>query len=566
VKKYLLFGALVAVLFALGSTSFVQSLNEKGTDILSPAGHFPHPDIVILAIDDKSLAAIGRWPWPRTVEAEVIKKLGQFSPRVLGLDVNFSDPEDPVDDAALTASMQDAAFPIVLPVETVHYANGQSDVLFPLDRFSSLPNVTLGNVDVSLASDGEARFLPGTEETPRGAAVPFAGKIAETAGATLPAAGKTYAINFAGPAGTFPTYSISDFLNGNVPAQALTEKIVLIGATANDLHDVVPVPVGSGLMSGVEWHANIVDNILLNRFRTVMPGPFADLAGAILVFALLILLLRVRGMIALPVTVGALVAVPAVSYFGLRNGLVIPYLWNEIAILVAFFSYGLFKWFVTEAEKRRIRRTVQNYFSPAVLDAILKNPKSLSLGGEWREVTVLFSDIRSFTTITERTPPETLTKLLNEYFTEMAAYIFSTDGVLDKFIGDAVMAFWGAPLSQPDHADRAMRAALGMIRRVKELQKKWADEKFPFVDIGIGIHTGKAMVGNMGSEKRFDYTVIGDTVNAASRLEGLNKEYKTHIIISEAVKEKLKDSVNCRALGDVTVKGKTAALKVYAVE
>ena len=195
----------------------------------------------------------------------------------------------------------------------------------------------------------------------------------------------------------------------------------------------------------------------------------------------------------------------------------------------------------------------------------MRDSKLLKLGGEKREVTVLFSDIRNFTTISESMNPEDLSSLLHEYFTEMTEEVMSTDGVLDKFIGDAVMAFWGAPIEQADQADRAVKAARGMLSRLTILQEKWGSKNLPFIDIGIGIHSGFAIVGNMGSEKRFDYTVIGDTVNTASRLEGLNKEYKTHLIISEATLKKLSIPIQPKPLGETHVKGKTQGINIFEI-
>jgi adenylate cyclase len=564
VKKYLPFLVLLALLFGVGITSLAQGLNLKSLYIFS-AGHFPHPDIVILAIDNKSIGEIGRWPWERAVEARVLDKLKAFSPRAVGVDINFSEKSDASNDIALVESMRSATFPIVLPVETIQFKEGGSQLLLPLAELRSLPNVTLGHVDATLSADQNAVALPNSKNNNGDLILPFGEVIAKKAGAQLPSSEEHFNINFAGPAGTFTTYSLSDFLSDKIPTKDLKDKVILIGATANDLHDVVPVPLGSGLMAGVEWHANIIDNILLNRLWRTLPELELSLLGTLLALLLLLTFFRVQTKTALIVTVLVLVAIPIFSYLGLRSNLFIPYFWSELTVLASFLGYSLVKWYVSEVERRRIKRTVQNYFSPAVLDVILKDPKSLSLGGERKEVTILFSDIRSFTTITESMPPEKLTHLLHEYFTEMTEEIFATDGVLDKFIGDAVMAFWGTPLDGKDHADRAVKAAQGMMRRLTRLQKKWADEGLPLVNIGIGIHTGLATVGNMGSEKRFDYTVIGDAVNAASRLEGLNKEYKTNIIISEATKEKLKEQVNCNPLGEVTVKGKTVPIKIYSI-
>ncbi len=232
---------------------------------------------------------------------------------------------------------------------------------------------------------------------------------------------------------------------------------------------------------------------------------------------------------------------------------------------IVLFIFGFRYWSKKESEKREIRETFQHYFSPQVMEAILKDPEKLKLGGERREVTILFSDIRSFTSMTESLPPQVLTRLLHEYFSEMTEEVLATDGIVDKYIGDAIMAFWGAPIPQPDQANRAVTTALNMIRRLKTLQEKWKKEGYPELDIGIGINLGVATVGNFGSTKRFDYTVIGDAVNAASRIEGLNKQYKSNIIISESTKRQLTLKLETEDLGEVPVKGKEKPIRIFRV-
>jgi class 3 adenylate cyclase len=218
-----------------------------------------------------------------------------------------------------------------------------------------------------------------------------------------------------------------------------------------------------------------------------------------------------------------------------------------------------------EKQKQDIRAAFQHYFSPQIMEAILKEPELLKLGGQRREVTVLFSDIRSFTSIVERLAPTQLTQLMQDYFDEMTDAVLATDGIIDKFIGDALMAFWGAPIEQLDQADRAVRTAIDMTRRLKNLQKRWAENDLPTLDIGIGINLGVATIGNFGSSRRFDYTVMGDTVNAASRLESLNKEYKSHIIISESTKKQLTFRTETRDLGEITIRGKEKPFHVFEV-
>ncbi len=219
-----------------------------------------------------------------------------------------------------------------------------------------------------------------------------------------------------------------------------------------------------------------------------------------------------------------------------------------------------------ENEKRELKEAFQHYFSPQILEAIIREPGLLTLGGQRREVTILFSDIRSFTSLSEKIPPQQLSRILQEYFTTMTDEVLATDGVVDKYIGDAIMAFWGAPIEQPDQANRAVRTAVAMIQRLKKLHEQWRAEGYPTFDIGIGINLGVATVGNMGSSKRFDYTVIGDAVNAASRIEGLNKNFESHILISDSTKQQLTIAVRTRDRGEVQLRGKEKPTRVFEVE
>ncbi len=219
-----------------------------------------------------------------------------------------------------------------------------------------------------------------------------------------------------------------------------------------------------------------------------------------------------------------------------------------------------------EEEKRAIREAFQHYFSPQILEAILREPGLLTLGGQRREVTILFSDIRSFTALSEKIPPQQLTRILQEYFTAMTDEVLATDGVVDKYIGDAIMAFWGAPIEQPDQANRAVRTAVAMIQRLRKLQDQWRAEGCPIFDIGIGINLGVATVGNMGSSKRFDYTVIGDAVNAASRIEGLNKDLGSHILVSDSTQQQLTIGVPTLDRGEAQLRGKGKPIRVFEVE
>lgn len=231
--------------------------------------------------------------------------------------------------------------------------------------------------------------------------------------------------------------------------------------------------------------------------------------------------------------------------------------------ILVFISIVAVYYRTEEKSRKWITSVFGKYVSPIVIDNLIKNPDSLNLGGEKRNITIFFSDIRGFTSISERLDPEELVSLLNGYLTEMTSIIINNQGLVDKYMGDAIMAFWGAPLDQPNHAEMACLSSLEMINKLKELQNKWKKEGILSLDIGIGLNSGNAVVGNMGSSSRFDYTAMGDNVNLASRMEGLNKIYDTKIIITEKTYKNVKDKFETRKLDVVRVKGKKKPILIY---
>ena len=232
-------------------------------------------------------------------------------------------------------------------------------------------------------------------------------------------------------------------------------------------------------------------------------------------------------------------------------------------MIAIYLGITVYRYITEEREKKKIRGAFQYYLTASVINEMLKDPAKLKLGGDKKDLSVLFSDIRGFTTISEKLSPEELVHLLNEYLTAMTDIVFKYDGMLDKYMGDAIMAVFGAPLDQPDHARRACQTALDMMSELHRLQKKWQEEGKPPLNIGIGINSGDMVVGNMGSQMRFDYTVMGDMVNLGSRLEGTNKEYGSNIIFSEFTYNAVKESMCCRELDWVRVKGKKLPVKIY---
>jgi len=372
-------------------------------------------------------------------------------------------------------------------------------------------------------------------------------------------------VNYFGPAKTFPHYAAADVLNHRVAPEALRNKIVIVGVTAMGIFDMRVTPF-SPVFPGVEIHATVVDNILHKNFLiSSMETRMIDM-GIIIVLGLIIgiLIPRVRavsGVILCLVIIGAFVAVNNFIFAHLNVWLNLIY--PVLTMMTIYLGITVYRYVTEEREKKKIRGAFQYYLTASVINEMLKNPSKLKLGGDKKDLSVLFSDIRGFTSISEKLTPEELVRLLNEYLTAMTDIVFKYDGLLDKYMGDAIMAVYGAPIDQTDHALRACRTALDMMAELAKLQKKWAAEGRPALNIGIGINSGDMVVGNMGSQMRFDYTVMGDAVNLGSRLEGINKEYGTNIIISEFTYNVVKDELFCRELDAVRVKGKALPVKIY---
>jgi adenylate cyclase len=372
-------------------------------------------------------------------------------------------------------------------------------------------------------------------------------------------------VNYLGPAKTFPHYSISDIIKGRLSPDTFKDKIVIVGATATGIYDLRVTPF-STVYPGVEIHATVIDNILHENFlqRSAWTS-FVDVCTLIF-FGLVIGLVIPR----VKAVQGMLLSFFIIAFFVVANTFIfsqfniwLNLIYPVLTMIVIYLGITIYHYITEEREKKKIKGAFQYYLTASVINEMLKDPTKLKLGGDKKDLSVLFSDIRGFTSISEKMSPEELVHLLNEYLTAMTNVVFKYEGLLDKYMGDAIMAVFGAPLDQPDHALRACRTAIGMMQELKILQRKWAEEERPVLNIGVGVNTGDMVVGNMGSEMRFDYTVMGDSVNLGSRLEGINKEYGTNIIISEYTYEAVKDVLFCRELDSVRVKGKKLPVRIF---
>ena len=376
-------------------------------------------------------------------------------------------------------------------------------------------------------------------------------------------------LNHRGRSKTLPFYSLADAYDDSfTPEQraALKGSALILGPTAMGISDLRPNPFDPAL-NGVENHATMVDNAVRGDFMRRPVELFTTELFIVLGIGILFSPLMIWASASLSgiAVIGFLVGYYYFDKFfwfgkGTWAYIGIPFL----EIMALFVSTTLYKYMTEEREKKKVKGAFQHYLSPDVISQVLDDPGKLKLGGDKRECTVFFSDVRSFTTISEGLSPEKLCELMNDYLGPMTSIILRSGGVLDKYIGDAIMAFWGAPIDRPDHADVAARASIQMLYALDQLRIEFPKKGFPVLDIGIGLNTGMMSVGNMGSHERFCYTVMGDSVNLGARLEGLTKEYGIKIMLSEGTVAKLTDkSLIYRDLDDIRVKGKNEPVKVF---
>ena len=374
---------------------------------------------------------------------------------------------------------------------------------------------------------------------------------------------------------TYPAYSFVDLLrsedlmlNGAAPLVDPAEfrgKYVFIGTTAPGLKDTYPSPFGGPAMPGVQLHAATVDDVLSQRFMRKADTTVDVLTtgGVSLAAGVVAVVLPVGWAVGVVLVLGAILvwATTAAIGAGVWVSLVPPVL----GLSLATFGGTAWQYFVEDRQKRLMKQLFGRYVSPDVFAHLVADPSLARLGGQRREMTVLFSDIRGFTTASEKATPEAVVAQLNEYFSAMVAVLFRHQGTLDKFVGDMVMGLFGAPVTDPHHADHAVAAALEMVQELNRLNADWKARGMPTVDIGIGINSGDMIAGNIGSDTVMSYTVIGDSVNLGSRLESATKEHGVRILISEAVRSRLTTDVPTREIGAITVKGKAQAIVVHEV-
>ncbi len=600
------FGILALVLLGLAALAMRQgwfmgiqnSLQNKFYDQNSASS-----EIIIAAIDEKSLSAQHLGPlrqWPRAHYAQAIRQLNEDGAAAVGIDITFPDPSaySAEDDAELQAALE--AYPNTVLAARYYFEGKARKAEWPNANLNP-SNSQLGWINVQLDRDGFVRKLPLFAESEKGVVEAFSVALARQylkaepagyalrqgnfpfgEGRSIPAIEQkdpesqellySMRINYFAAPYQFRHISFSDLLEGrwvDKDGQAIdfADKIVIIGPTAIDLQDSYLSPVSEGVkMPGAEIHANALQTIIEGKFLREQSALSLWLTLLILALANIGLFSFLRVRYALPLLVAEEVGLLIAGIVAYEWRLLINVIYPMLMVAGAFAGTYVTRFILEQRQRKFIEGAFGHYVNKAIVRQIQQHPETLALGGVRREVSVYFSDIAGFTGISEQMSPTELVAFLNEYLGEMTEIVLKQDGTLDKYIGDAIMAFWNAPLAQHEHALKACLAALESQEKLERLREKWKAEGKPEMRVRIGLNTGEAVVGNMGSKNRFSYTAMGDNVNLGSRLEGVNKFYGTYILMADAIYEKVKEVLLCRELDLIRVKGRQEPVRIYELQ
>ena len=534
----------------------------------------PAPGTIIVAIDEPSFAEFGQWPWRRDLHARLIEQLRAAGAKAILLDLVFAEPSaSPEADRALADAMGPD---VVLAADQTKIENANakidSDVL-PLPMFLER-GARYGFAKLPQSKvDGVVRNIPpGTDA--------LATVVLSLFGVDAPQPQDDGLIQYFGPRSTFPTvsyYQAVDWQN-YLPKNPFKDQVVIVGFgqdTQADISsgaaDAFPTSFtsrGKGWTFGAEIHATIIENLRHRLWIQPAPLPATILVALVIAIATGQLLRRFHPWRALLWTVVGLIAIPLFTFGVLQFGRswLPPVMPVTALVLMSAGRTGL-GYLEERARRRRVVTMFGHYLAPEMVRRLQDNPDLLKLGGEVKELTILFCDVRGFTTISEgmQADPERLTRLVNRILTPLSDCVLAEKGAIDKYIGDCIMAFWNAPLDEPEHALKGARAAIAMMDAIAALNRQLAAEGLPSVAIGIGLNTGRCVVGNMGSEQRFDYSALGDSVNLASRLESASKDLGVSIVIGPETARQIGDRLPLVPLETIHVKGKQEAITVHTI-
>jgi adenylate cyclase len=533
----------------------------------------PRVPIVLVSIDQDSFDELNLpWPWPRSLHAALIRKLSESHAKLIAVDILFTEPRaDPREDYELARAIK-AAGNVILAAELTEVTSdfGPKMTLnlpIPLIRTQALG---YGPVNLVRDADGVVRRAQPALDFQDMIYPSFAYRIYQAAIASAESSGTTtdlepHLINFRGPARTYPTVPYYRILRDEIDHEFFRDKIVLIGSFAPSLHDLYSTPFSASQpMAGVEIQANWIETMLTGNSIIRSAGWIHTIIFIALCGMTIWVALQLSPFNAFAVVfILAVLEVIGCLYIFSAYRIWFPTIPSLLGIVVSYGSLTLNNYIKEQRERIRVRATFSKYVSPDVVEEILADRAGLGLGGKRRRITVLFADVRGFTGISEKIGPEVVVSFLSEYFAQITQIVFKHGGTVDKFIGDGMMAIFGAPKSHGDDALRAVKTGLEMIEMVETMGPRWAGILGHSVKVGVGINTGEAVVGSIGSEIRSDFTAIGDTVNLASRLEGLTKELGVPILISESTVEELKKALPLKALQRVKVTGRETSLLVY---
>jgi adenylate cyclase len=650
----------VLSLFYIGAP-ILDFLELKTYDLrfVSRGPRSPSPAVAMAVIDEKSLDAEGRWPWPRAKLAALIDALSKAGARVIAFDIGFSEADensqlailDEVskridrskandrnlaefversrqqadNDARLAESIRQSSAPVILGYffhmteASLSYGLTPAELERRLKLLakSKYPAVMLTTPDLDsvplIKAYAPETNLPALTEAAKSSGfytlrsdwdgvlrwMPLVIRIADDLFPPLPLLATWHylgrpgltvriesdgvhaiqmgdrfiptdergqlLVNYLGPANTFPYVSVTDILHGNVPEGTFKNRVVLVGATAIGTHDLRTTPFGP-VYPGLEVHATVIDNIVTRSF---MARPDWSKAYDITVIVLLPALIGIalprlsplRGVLAFVVLFGAYILVTRSMF--VSGGMWLNMVYPLSALSLNYTALTAFHYLTEQRERKRIKGTFRQYVAPLVVEEMLKKPGGLTLGGEEKVLTVLFSDLEGFTSHSERYTPTQMVEMLAEYYNHVTEEVFKHQGTLKEYVGDELMAIFGAPLEHADHAERACAAALAMRERRLALATEWGPSGRPMLHARTGINTGPMLVGNLGSRYRFAYGVLGDQVNLASRLEGLNKVYGTDILLGENTARVVEARFLLREVDMVRVKGRKQAVRIY---
>lgn len=566
----------------------------------------PSRDVVFVAVDEPSVNEFGRWPWRRSIVAEGIDRL--FEADVVLMDMIFSEATLKEEDDALAESisslnasvcgffLREKATQDISQEELGHLEYSSLDLLqsqvweFKKPLFASAPYAEMNILPIMKACTLSGSFSTLSESDHllrsypisvyyknvlypslgiQGLRLKFDKDIKRLDDLHVEINEKVIGVdengfvrlNFYQP-NQYDIVSFLDVVHGKISPEYFKNKIVILGVTEVGAGDVVSTPMGS--MPGALLHYTFISNLLQDHIIKEPKGvtPILILSMVMLPFILLLFVRKIVYRASLNV-LAYLILYAYIRYLFVSSMIYIDLFYPLVSLIVSFITVEAFAFHTHEKKTRFLRDAFTSYLSPELLKKLVKNPSSLALGGESKELSILFSDIRGFTTLSESMAPTSLITLLNRYFTPMTDAILKNGGMLDKYIGDAVMAFFNAPVDIPNHAEAACKTALEMVKRLDVLNKELEIEGIAPIKIGIGINSAEVVVGNMGSDIRFNYTVVGDGVNLASRIEGLTKNYGVEILLTEFTVKKIDDTFIYREIEPVAVKGKERAVLLY---